>query len=375
MAGILIVEDDKAILESISTYLKSLGHKVETATDGLEGLKKFRERPFDVVISDIRLPSLNGLDLVKKIRKINEDTIIIIITAYASMESAIESLKVGASGYIRKPFLFEELQNTLNAALEKKYCIQNLTSTLEKLKKTNKKLLRYQKRLRSAQEKIIQTEKLSVLYKFASFIVHDLKNLVSTLSLAIYGLQIGTEKADFIKPHIDAIAANVEKMKELIAKFSNLPNDLEVKFKKCDIASLIREVIGKFKISHNIDIIENLNPLPLIDCDDSLQIVFYNLIKNSIKAMPFGGKLFISTSLTRTGKSVKIRITDTGHGIPENLFKNLFKPFQTTKKKGLGIGLYQCKEIIKKHKGKITLKSRLNQGTECLILLPVAQGK
>jgi len=291
------------------------------------------------------------------------------------MESAIESLKVGASGYIRKPFLFEELQNTLNAALEKKYCIQNLTSTLEKLKKTNKKLLRYQKRLRSAQEKIIQTEKLSVLYKFASFIVHDLKNLVSTLSLAIYGLQIGTEKADFIKPHIDAIAANVEKMKELIAKFSNLPNDLEVKFKKCDIASLIREVIGKFKISHNIDIIENLNPLPLIDCDDSLQIVFYNLIKNSIEAMPFGGKLFISTSLTRTGKSVKIRITDTGHGIPENLFKNLFKPFQTTKKKGLGIGLYQCKEIIKKHKGKITLKSRLNQGTECLILLPVAQGK
>lgn len=263
----------------------------------------------------------------------------------------------------------EQLQQEIT---ERKRCFQNLASAFEKLKRTNEKLHRYQKRLKSAQEKIIQDEKLSMLYKFGFFVVHDLKNLMLSLSISIHGLQAEPEKADFIRPHIDVITTHVERIKALVARFSSLPNGLELKFKRCDIAYLIRDVLSKFR-TRNIKISKDLPSLPPIDCDDSLQVAFCNVIENSIEAMRSGGELSISASLTKKGRYIKIRIADTGHGIPEDSLKDIFKPFETTKEKGFGIGLYQCKEIIKRHKGRITLKSKLNQGTECLILLPTVQ--
>lgn len=263
----------------------------------------------------------------------------------------------------------EQLQQEIT---ERKHCFQNLTSAFEKLKRANEELDHCQEKLRSTQEKNIQTEKLGMFYKFAAFIVHDLTNLAASLSLAVRTLQTKVEKAHSVKPQIDNITTNIEKMRALIAKFSSLPDGLELKFKRRDIVSLIRDVLGKFK-PRNIKISEHLPHLPPIDCDDSLQVAFYNIIKNSIEAMPFGGELSISASLTKKEREIKIRIADTGYGIPEDSLKDLFKPFQTTKKRGLGIGLYQCKEIIERHKGEITLKSKLNQGTECFIVLPIVQ--
>ena len=241
----------------------------------------------------------------------------------------------------------------------------------EALKKTNQKLHHYQKRLKLAQEKIIQDEKLAMLYKFGSFIIHDLKNLGTSFSLAVHAFQTSPQ-ADFLKPHIDAIIAKIENIKQIAAKFSRLPDDLELRFKRCDISSLIKDVLSKFKVPH-IRVTEHLPILPPVNCDDSLQMAFYNLIENSVEAMPAGGELLISADLTKGGKYIKICISDTGCGIPEKILNNLFKPFQTTKKKGLGIGLYQCKEIIEKHKGKISLKNKSKQGTECFVLLPVAK--
>lgn len=362
---ILIVGDKENLKRVFSKSLKKEGYGILIAENAGKGLEVFTQEKPPIVLLDIKLPEMGGIEMLKRIKEVDPETEVIIFTGYGDVESAIQALKLDAADFLIKPVSEEALSIALNRAQER-------INTRRKLKRTNEKLHYYQKRLRSAQEKIIQTEKLSVLYKFASFIVHDLRNLVLTLSLAVRGLQNEAERVASVKPHIDAITTNIERMKELIAKLSSFPDGLEFKFKKCDVVFLIRNVLSKFKLPR-IKISGRLPHLPQIDCDNSLQLVFYNLIKNSIEAMPFGGELSISAGLTKTGRHIKIRIADTGLGIPEDLVKNLFKPFQTTKEKGLGIGLYQCNEIIKRHRGKITLKSKLNQGTECSILLPTVQ--
>jgi len=241
-----------------------------------------------------------------------------------------------------------------------------------------KKISKSRKKL--SQERAIENEKLRVFHQISAFVIHDLKNAAATLSLIVENSIKNIKNKTFLRQSFEAINKEVEKMKRLIDTFSTIPGDIRLKFQKCNINNLIIEILDKFKF-HNIEVIQDLGEIPLADCDIThLQTVFHNIIKNSVEAMPEGGKLSISTKLIekrlkkKSEECVEIVFTDTGHGIPKNFLKNeLFKPFKTTKGKGLGIGLYQCKEIINMHRGTIEIKSIRGKGTECTIILPIEQ--
>lgn len=252
----------------------------------------------------------------------------------------------------------------------------------ERLQKANKRLLQYQKRLKSAQQNIIQNEGLKVFYQVASFVVHDLRRSLSFLSLFAENLVKRFGEDPFLKESSEAITNEIKKVRGLIDTLSKLPHDFQPEFQKCNVNDLLMGVVNTFRSFPNIKIISNLSNLPLVECDfRSLQTVFYNIIKNSFEAMPDGGELLVSTDIIKGhhlrrkwGDFIKISINDTGYGIPSDFIKNkLFKPFSTTKEKGLGIGLYQSKEIVKRHKGKIETKSKRNKGTTCIITLPISQ--
>jgi DNA-binding NtrC family response regulator len=106
---VLIVDDEKAIRESVSLVLSDEGYETEIASNGIEALKYMSERDFDVLISDLKMPEMDGIELVKQTLKICPQTSVIIITAHASVESAIEALRIGAFDYILKPFDFDDL--------------------------------------------------------------------------------------------------------------------------------------------------------------------------------------------------------------------------------------------------------------------------
>ena len=116
---ILIVDDNKELREILQEYLKGEGIDSQGAANGKEALERHHQEPFDLIITDLNMPEVPGIELIRTIRKENQDTEFVIITGYASMDSAVEAVRIGAFDYIVKPFRMEELQVVVKNAREK----------------------------------------------------------------------------------------------------------------------------------------------------------------------------------------------------------------------------------------------------------------
>ncbi|MCX6558579.1 MAG: sigma-54 dependent transcriptional regulator [Candidatus Aminicenantes bacterium] len=130
---ILIVDDDRNLRKMLAFVLAKEGYQVEEAANGVDALKKLKGRNFDLVISDIRMPDLNGIELLKKIKTHDPEIPVIMITAYATTNDAIEAMKLGAEDYIMKPFSLEELKIIINKSLHKKNIERENVELKEKL--------------------------------------------------------------------------------------------------------------------------------------------------------------------------------------------------------------------------------------------------
>jgi len=117
-ARILIVDDEEIIRESLYYILEKEGHEVETAKDGLEALQKIEKQPFDIVITDLEMPEVKGIELLEKVQQLTPEAFVLIITAYASIETAVAALRKGASDYIIKPLEFDDILFRINRLLE-----------------------------------------------------------------------------------------------------------------------------------------------------------------------------------------------------------------------------------------------------------------
>lgn len=132
--NLLLIDDDKGILEAMADYMRSLGHRVETARNAHEALGRVRECPFDLVLSDVNLPDQDGFSVLESIRKTNPDTPVVLITGYGTIESAVEAIRLGAFDYLTKPLIDEELSLTVERALGQRQIVEenrNLKAQLD----------------------------------------------------------------------------------------------------------------------------------------------------------------------------------------------------------------------------------------------------
>src|SRR6476619_5239227 len=120
MPRILLIDDDAAVLESMSRTLKSAGYTVQPAASGEEGLAAARRGSFDVILSDMRMPGMSGLDLLKKVREAHVDSVFIIMTGFGTVETAVEAMKLGAVDFVQKPFFRDELLMRVRAASDRR---------------------------------------------------------------------------------------------------------------------------------------------------------------------------------------------------------------------------------------------------------------
>ena len=123
---VLIVDDEEDIRNILAEYMERLNFEVETAIDGQDGLNKFNSTHFDLVLSDLIMPNMDGLDLLKKIKKIDDGVIFIMITGYPTIQTAIETIKQGAYDYITKPFHVDDVRIRINRAFESKILHERL---------------------------------------------------------------------------------------------------------------------------------------------------------------------------------------------------------------------------------------------------------
>jgi len=137
---ILVVDDEKKMCESLQTLLSKVGYEVTTVEKSEEALKKIKRDHFDLVITDIKMPRVDGLDILKAARRKDEDALVILMTGYASLESAISAINQGAYDYLMKPIEFPELKLTIQRALEKRRAGKDRIKLLNELKKKNLEL-------------------------------------------------------------------------------------------------------------------------------------------------------------------------------------------------------------------------------------------
>lgn len=224
-------------------------------------------------------------------------------------------------------------------------------------------------------QKLLQAKEMEAFQTMSAFFVHDLKNTASTLSLMLRNLPTHFEDPQFRQDALRATGKSVERINTLISRLSLLRQNLEMNLKPTDLNQVVEGVLTSLEPAAQPKMVKQLASLPPLKLDsEQMQKVVTNLVLNAweaIEARP-GGVVRVTTARDQ-GWAV-LSVADNGCGMtPEFISRSLFRPFQTTKKKGIGIGMFHTKVIVEAHRGKIEVSSEAGHGTTFRVLLPLEE--
>ena len=222
-----------------------------------------------------------------------------------------------------------------------------------------------------ASERLAQSRAFEAFHQLGSFVVHDLKNAVSALSLLSQNALDHFDDPEFQRDAIKTLSRTVDRMRALLERLASTPEPIPLAFEDVDLADLLSDLAPSLVAGTHIVLDLDLARVPVVRGDaGALERVFQNLGKNAIESMDGDGRLRLKTAVV-DGR-VACSMSDTGCGMSADfLQRSLFVPFQSTKKGGWGIGLYQVKQIIEAHHGRIDVESQEGRGTTFTVLLPV----
>jgi putative PEP-CTERM system histidine kinase len=218
--------------------------------------------------------------------------------------------------------------------------------------------------------KFLQAKELEAFQTMSAFFVHDLKNTASTLNLMLKNLPVHFDNPAFREDALRGIAKSGQHINNLIGRLSVLRHDLKIHPEPADLNDLVAKILASWKGSPSIQITSSPGPIPkfLFDAEQIHKVVT-NLVLNAAEAAPPNGHIRVQTAMLKDW--AVLTVEDDGCGMaPEFINGSLFRPFQTTKKEGFGIGMFQSKMIVEAHGGRIEVESQLNQGATFRVLLP-----
>jgi putative PEP-CTERM system histidine kinase len=219
-------------------------------------------------------------------------------------------------------------------------------------------------------QKLLQAKELEAFQTMAAFFVHDLKNAASTLNLMLQNLPVHFNDPVFREDALRGISKTVTHMNHLVSRLGLLRHELKINPVPADFNQVVTNALSVFETGSGGHLFKELRPLSKVLIDqEQIHKVVTNLILNAKEAVTQDGEVRVET--TQENGWAVLTVTDNGCGIsPEFLRSALFRPFQTTKKSGLGIGMFQSKMIIEAHHGRITVASEPGKGTTFQVFLP-----
>jgi len=220
-------------------------------------------------------------------------------------------------------------------------------------------------------EEIMERKELEAFQAMSAFLIHDLKNAASTLGLMLENLPTHFDNPAFRQDAFRGIGSAASRINDLIKRMNALRHELRLKPAELDLNLVVTEALASLNGTLDTSLITKFDQIPTISADQQqLQSVFTNLLLNARDAVGMNGRITVETA--RQGEWVALSVSDNGCGMTEQFIKNsLFRPFRSTKKKGLGIGMFQSKTIVEAHHGKIHVESELGVGTTFRVMLPL----
>jgi signal transduction histidine kinase len=384
---ILIVDDEKINLDLTARVFRNRGFSVFTAANALDALALVKEHNPEIVVLDYMMPEMNGFSALTEIKQQYPATYVIILTGRGSERIAVELMKAGASDYIVKPFLNQDLVERVEKVLKVRDIeIRNSELLRERdrlvgeIASWNRELeARVQEKsceLERVQGEIIQAEKMSTLGYLSAGMAHEIRNPLNSIGLYVQLVKGCPDEAERLEC-LEKIEQEIKRIDCILRKLMDAVKRPRFHLRQVSINEVIDSAVDLFRSRmemHRVRLdLEYRRIPPPIQADPAeLEQIFTNLFVNSIEEMPDGGELGVVLDLD--DDMIVVRVSDTGGGIPRDHIPKVFDPFFTTKNSGTGLGLSVVLRIVRTYHGKIEVASEEGQGAVFTVYLPLSQG-
>ncbi|MFH1241384.1 MAG: response regulator [Pseudomonadota bacterium] len=366
---LLIVDDEDAFRRTIAKRLKKRGIFAEEAANGQECLSILEKGPMDVVVLDIKMPGMNGIEVLRRLKERYPKTEVILLTGHASTQDGVEGIKSGAFDYLGKPIELEHLWS--------------------KIKQAHEKILREENRLREAEfrakveQQMIATERLASLGTLAAGVAHEINNPLAVIKESVGWMNLLLKKEELMhmprrqdfEMALGKIENGVERVRRITHQLLGFVRKREQVFSEVNMKELMDEaaqLLHRESANKDINIVQETGSSAITIWSDPYQLrqVLVNLLTNAIYATGPGGK--ITMTVEEIGEQVGLKVSDTGQGIPKENLERIFEPFFSTKPtgEGTGLGLFVTRGILEKLGGKIDVESQVGHGATFYIKLP-----
>lgn len=370
---ILLVDDEKDIRDVLNLTLTDMGYEVFEAEDGDAALRVFQDVWPPIVLTDIKMPNMDGIELLQKIKHENPEAEVVMITGHGDMDLAVKSLKYEATDFITKPINVHVLEIALQRVRDKILTRQQLKEYTESLEKL-------------VREKTELQDHLSSLGLMISSISHGIKGLLTGLDGGMYLLEKGfTQKnKDQIKEGWQIVKQMVEHIRKMVLDIIFFAKERDLRWERIDALSFAEEVARVFEPktrNQNIAFEKEFDSkIGEFEIDAGfVHSALLNILENAADACSRDKAKAdhkISLRVIQDDTHILFEVTDDGVGMDTETCEKIFTPFFSLKgEKGTGLGLYIANKIIEQHGGEITVNSKLRQGTSFRIKIPKMQSE
>lgn len=384
---LIIVDDEPVVLDLLAAVFQGEdGLEVVRCPDGKRALEAMAAG-VDVLLTDKNLPDVGGLELARRAREVQPDAEVIVITGYASLDTALAAMELDVFDYIVKPpkDIFD-VKRKVKQAFEKQRMGRENRRLLVELQQRNGELEGALAELRELQAELIQSEKLAGIGTLAAGIAHE----ISSPLFGVMGLAEAIHDEDdleLVRGYASEIVEYARTIKDIVVQLSGYSRTAESEYHTTvDLPRVIddaaRLVVRSLSFDPRCVVMEAEEGLYVNARTSEVQQVFVNLVKNAVEAVleryghddPFPGRVTIRAG--RTPKQVWASVGDNGPGIPKDRQSAIFDPFYTTKPpgRGTGLGLNIVYRILTKYRGQVTVESVEGEGATFVVRFPVEDG-
>ena len=366
---VLLVDDEERFRSTIAKRLQRRGISCQQAGSGEQCLAALEQSPVDVVVLDVKMPGMDGIEALGHIKQKYKKTEVIMLTGHATTRDGVEGIKSGAFDYLTKPIELEHLFGKIKQARDK---------VLREEEKQMETKFRAE-----MEQQMIATERLAALGTLAAGVAHEINNPLAIiresagymeLLLQKEEMQSMPRRQDFEKV-LGKIENSIDRARRITHQLLGMVKKPDFIITEVNLQQLMEEavqLINHEATGRNVAIERDMDPSLKTIFSDPYQLrqVFINLLTNALHAT--GPQGTITLAILDMSEQVVLKVEDTGQGIPKENLDKIFEPFFSTKSpgKGTGLGLFVTRGIVEKLGGTIEVESNIGSGTCFVITLP-----
>ncbi|HSE97697.1 MAG TPA: response regulator, partial [Blastocatellia bacterium] len=386
LARLLVIDDEESVAITVSEVLRQEGYLVDIAMSGEEAVSRLQQSQYDLVLTDLHMEGMDGISVLAEVHQHAPYAITIVLTGFASLESAIAAMRQGAYDYLIKPCNIDDMKHTIQRGLEHRRLILAEKQARENLEQLNRML---ERRVEERTAELMRlNEELADANRAKDVFLASLSHELRTPLTPILGwsrlLRSGKADSALVAQGLDAIERNAKLQARLIDDLLDVSRIVmgKLSFDKepVDLRAVVEAAIETVRDkanSHNLELKVQLPDEPAVvqGAPVRLQQIVWNYLTNAIKFTQSGG--LICVELRRAGDEAQVSVSDTGAGIAPDFLPHVFEPFKqgdeslTRRHGGLGLGLAIVRKLAELHGGWVRAESEgLGKGTRFTFALP-----